>query len=493
MKLRPIHILLISWLFLPACNQNPPEEFIDPRSDQALLLKLELEAEGKAFTTKINETQIVLSDPLPFATEEIRIKTLELSEGATTDKKVGDTFRVDQSPISIRVQAEESLSQNNYRLYLNNQNQTHDFITNDHYILHNGVELQIKGVIYTPNYPGNYPWTIERNSNLPTAYNKSILQDIRDIKKMGVNTVRLWSPPPYTYQAIKEEGGLFFLQTIWIDTQAPDFQDAAFKAQTKSYIREIVDRIYAVYTDQKPPLIGYLIGNELKRSSIIATNNAHPDITSYSGPYIQATDINASQAFLAEMADYTKQYEYATYRNLSLVSYANEISTPDIIDVPFLDFRCHNAYSWLRPDLSYLSHIPLTTRGSRSGTLYQGWIEDQKAKYPDIPLLISEMGLSVAPDRSRTGPPNYGYGGNTETEQADAILQNIADIQTANLPLAGVIIHEYLDSWWKFGQVGGQERDQTEEWFGLVKFVPENGWYKTEPRKAYRRLEEVWK
>ena len=103
------------------------------------------------------------------------------------------------------------------------------------------------------------------------------------------------------------------------------------------------------------------------------------------------------------------------------------------------------------------------------------------------------MGLRVAPDRSRTGPPNYGYGGNTETEQADAILQNIADIQTANLPLAGVIIHEYLDSWWKFGQYGGQERDKKEEWFGLVKFVPENGWYKTEPRKAYRRLEEVWK
>ncbi|MEO1418746.1 MAG: hypothetical protein AAFW00_25930 [Bacteroidota bacterium] len=493
MKLRPIHILLIGWLSLQACNQKTPEELIDPKSDRALLLKLELEVEGTTFSTSINETQIVLSDPLPFATKEIRIKTLELSPGATTDKKVGDTFHVDQSPISIRVQAEDSLNQNNYRLYLNNQNQTHDFTTSDHYILHNGLVLPIKGVIYTPNYPGNYPWTIERNNNLPPAYNNSILQDIRDIKEMGANTVRLWSPPPYTYRAIKKEGGLFFLQTIWIDTQAPDFQNATFKEQTKSYIREIVDRIYAVYTDQKPPLIGYIIGNELKRSSIIATNSAHPDITSYNGTYIQATDINASQAFLAEMADYVKQYAYNRYKNLSLVSYANEISTPDIIDVPFLDFRCHNAYSWLRPDLSYLSHIPLTTRGSRSGTLYQGWIEDQKAKYPDMPLLISEMGLSVAPDRSRTGPPNYGYGGNTETEQADAILQNISDIQTANLPLAGVCIHEYLDSWWKFGQVAGQESNQTEEWFGLVQFVPENGWYKTEPREAYQRLKALWK
>ena len=185
-----------------------------------------------------------------------------------------------------------------------------------------------------------------------------------------------------------------FIQTIWIKGDEPDFQSAEFKESTKTYIREVIDRIYSVFNDNRPPLVAYIIGNELSEYSILSTNAAHPEITNFTGNYI-VTDsgITATEAFVAEMADFARTYEYETYGNQSLLSYANEIRTAEVIYIPFLDFISHNAYSYAVP-----YYRPGTAAGSSSGTLFQGWIEEIKAKHPNIPLLISETGLSVSPN-----------------------------------------------------------------------------------------------
>ena len=156
-----------------------------------------------------------------------------------------------------------------------------------------------------------------------------------------------------------------------------------------------------------------LVGNEPSDTSILSTNQAHPDITSFTGNYVSAENINA-----------------------------NEIRTVHLIDTPFLDFRAQNAYSYAVPFFR-----PQTLPGSTSGTLYQGWVEELKSMHPGVPLLISETGLSISPNAIHQGPPNYGYGGNTEAEQAAGILQNLADIPSASISVAGVTIHEYLDAW----------------------------------------------
>lgn len=363
------------------------------------------------------------------------------------------------------------------------------FTTDNHHILKNGIPFQIKGVVYVPGYPGYLPWEIENSTSLPINLRNSITEDIANIKALGANTVRFWGAPQYCYEALKEVGELHFIQTIWINGEVEDFQDAHFKDETKSYIRSVIDRIYNVYQNQKPPLIAYLVGNELSEASIISTDNAHPEINSFSGNYIIATNITATEAFIAEMADYTKTYEYNSYNNNSLVSYANDIRTYDLIDTPFLDFRSHNAYSYAVP-----YYRPNTELGSSSGTLFQGWIEELKLKHPNIPLLITETGLSVSPNAQHIGPPNYGYGGNTETEQASGLLQNINDIASANQTIAGVCIHEYLDAWWKFGLEDSYSQDPNdiEEWFGLVKLNPENNWYTTELRFAYDTIKNHW-
>ena len=139
-------------------------------------------------------------------------------------------------------------------------------------------------------------------------------------------------------------------------------------------------------------------------------------------------------------------------------------------------------------------YLPETLPGSSSGTLYQGWIEELKYMHPGVPLLVTETGLSVSPNAVHVGPPNYGYGGNTEAEQAAGILQNLADLQSASISIAGVTIHEYLDAWWKFGLEDSlsQDPDDIEEWFGMVRLVPDGAGYSTEPRPVYDAVRDLW-
>ena len=357
------------------------------------------------------------------------------------------------------------------------------------FIYRNGERFDLKGVVYVPGQPGYLPWEIESMTSLPADVITRIDADLAGIKELGANTVRLWGAPAYCYEAISALGGLNILQTIWFDGHVGDFQNTAFKTQSRSYIRTVVDRVYAAYPDNNPPVVAFLVGNELSDASILSTNQAHPDITSYTGNYFIAENINASEAFIAEMADYLRTYEGETYGRTSLISYANEIRTVHLIDTPFLDFRSQNAYSYAVPFFR-----PQTLPGSTTGTLYQGWVEELKYMHPGVPLLITETGLSVSPNAVHQGPPNFGYGGNTEAEQATGILQNLADIQSASISIAGVTIHEYLDAWWKFGFEDSlsQDPDDIEEWFGMVRLVPDVTGYSTEPRPVYDRVSAVW-
>jgi len=146
-------------------------------------------------------------------------------------------------------------------------------------------------------------------------------------------------------------------------------------------------------------------------------------------------------------------------------------------------------YSYSVPE-----YRPQTQVGSGTGSLFQGWVEELKGRYPSMPLLLTEMGLSVSPNANHIGAPNYGYGGNTEQEQASGLIGNINDLQTTRLPIAGACVHEYLDSWWKYDLQDSytQDANDVEEWFGLVKIIQSGGWYITQFRPSYLTLKQVW-
>jgi hypothetical protein len=341
------------------------------------------------------------------------------------------------------------------------------FTAGQNQLLRNGQPFDVRGVVYVPGYPGHLPWETEAAWSLPEKLANSIRRDLEQIDAMGANTVRFWGAPRHAYEVIADLGTLNFIQTIWVDTEVADLHDPAFKELTRTYIRTVIDRIHEAFPDGSAPIVAYLIGNEISEQTIRATNSAHPGLDRYEGLHVRTgPGLNASEVFLAEMADYVKQYELDRYGVMQLVSYANQIRTADLIDTPFLDFRSHNVYPY---DIPYLR--PGTNPGTASGTFLQGWIEELKARHPDVPLLVTETGLSVSPNAPHLGPPNYGYGGNTELEQAAGLLQALNDVATARVPLAGVVIHEFLDAWWKFGLEDSftQDPDDVEEWFGLAR------------------------
>jgi len=358
------------------------------------------------------------------------------------------------------------------------------------YILKNGTPLIIKGVVYVPIYPGFLPWELSPRTDLPEKLKKSIVKDIRDIKEMGANTIRFWDVPAFCYKALKDVGGLCFIQTVWFDASQNDYQSSAYKEKCKKNIVIAIDRIYSVYSqDDPPPIVAFLVGNELYRRNVLKTDTLHPEIKSYKGAYVSAQEgATPTECFLAEMADYTKEYEMVHYGQSHLVSYSNEVRTEDILDTPFLDFRSYNIYPY---GIWEESRIDLDKRNK---SLFEMWTEHFKKEYPDKPLLITETGLSESPNAQHTGPPHYGYGGNTEDEHAEYLQETWKELIAAKVPLAGMCIHEYLDSWWKFGKEDSLEHDPSdvEEWFGIVAIEPEGDWYKTVFRKVYNTMKKQW-
>ncbi len=364
------------------------------------------------------------------------------------------------------------------------------FSVDSNHILLNGNPLDIRGVVYVVGYPGYIPWEVESTHPLPDDLQVRINEDIDNIIALGANTIRLWGAPQYCYEVIQETESLNIIQTIWFDGEVEDFQNETFKESSKQYIREVIQRMFMGTAGATPPLLAFVVGNELSEPSILSTNLLNPSINSYVGEFIVTdTTLSATEAFLAEMADYTKSYYSEFFDVVPLTTYANDIRTAEMIDTPFLDFRSHNAYSYAVD--YYLENPPV---GHSSGTIFQGWLEYLKHMVPDKPLLITETGLSVSPGLPSTGPPNYGYGGNTEAEQAQGLIQNLNDAESSTTPLAGVIIHEYLDAWWKFGLEDSytHDPDDIEEWFGIMKLSQDGDNIIVTSRMAYNQIKTRW-
>jgi hypothetical protein len=105
------------------------------------------------------------------------------------------------------------------------------------------------------------------------------------------------------------------------------------------------------------------------------------------------------------------------------------------------------------------------------------------------------MGLSVSPNAQQVGPPNYGYGGNAESEQSIGLDRQLLDMETASFTIAGSCIHEFGDSWWKFGLDDSytQDPNDIEEWFGLMKISRTGNGYSVTPRPVYQMLQGRWR
>jgi len=111
-------VVLILLVLVNSCSPDEPTNPTDTKSNEANLLKLELEHEGITYTTAISGTSITLSNILPYGTEEVSIKIIETSDKATANKSVGDNLQVSNSPVSIEITAENGTTKKSYSVNL---------------------------------------------------------------------------------------------------------------------------------------------------------------------------------------------------------------------------------------------------------------------------------------------------------------------------------------------------------------------------------------
>lgn len=112
-------MILVLVIIVSSCNKEVAVEL----SNEASLLSLEIEHDGNTYTTSIDENTISLSNSLPFTVQSVLIKSIEISPKAETNRIVGDTLFVDDSPVLIEVTSENKRNEQVYILTLSVANE----------------------------------------------------------------------------------------------------------------------------------------------------------------------------------------------------------------------------------------------------------------------------------------------------------------------------------------------------------------------------------
>ena len=353
-----------------------------------------------------------------------------------------------------------------------------DFFTLD------GQPFLIKGVSYSPVYPGE-----DNRSRIRGA---DVQRDFDQMQSIGINTIVIYRPLDEEVYREAHKRGLRILQGIWTNREPNDFQRKSFKESVKRKIIFVIDKVLGGnninYADT---LLGFFIGAEWDPVSVDTTDAKHPSQRPYQGDYYTTADYaTATVRFLAEMCDFGRQYANERYGRDFFFSHINWPPIEHMLYPDFLDFMMFNVYSYWPPEVATFS------KGSFAPTSYQGYIEAIKEQYPGKPLIISEFGYSTAPD-------NPAESGNNERDQAMGLIARWHDIMTAKPSLAGGVIFEWNDEWWKQNRVAARvtriedlsfhQTEDPEEWFGLIGIDgPSNKDYTVRPKHAFHTVKRMY-
>lgn len=289
-----------------------------------------------------------------------------------------------------------------------------DVKNNSFYI--DGKKFFVKGIGYEVGaIPGKLPWA--------RTFDAELLRfDMRRILDGGFNTIRTWSPFTAQELDVIKQYDIKIIMGIWIDPGG-NFADQAFVNQAKQIVTDVLS-----YSKNYNNIIAYLIMNEPQPENIARAG------------------YDNTVALWAQLIDII----HAKHPNRP-VSIANSCNGT-YIDPDIFDFSAYNVYIYNPVTVNYL-------HGYRDYIQYL-----TQLKHTDAPLIVTEYGLSVSP----TGPGNWGYGGNSLSEQQEGDLFMYKALVDGGA--AGSCLFNYSDGWWK----GGNEfvhDDQAEEWFGLVNYT----------------------
>ncbi len=362
----------------------------------------------------------------------------------------------------------------------------------DYIAMHTGTGyrmLILKGINLGSSPPGFFPGEIAYAIS-PEYY----AEWIREISEAGFNSIRVYTlHPPVFYEKLAEynqrhaDKPLLLFQGIWLDETEDRNDPASYDltgriAPFTDEIHEVIDCIngagnlahrygkaYGKYlTDVSRWTAGYIIGREISPQEVESTNSLHPSQGTYAGRCFSITGATATEAFIARMLDETATYEEKKYSAGRPVSFSSW-PTLDPLDHPteiFTDedaasfdltritmnsgepgiFASYHAYpyypNFISEQPSYHSFSDADGQNS-----YLGYLNDLKAHYSSIPLVIAEFGVPSSWGSAHQSFSGMHHGGFSDDQQGEINMRLMHNI--INSGCAGGFMFAWMDEWFK--------------------------------------------
>ncbi len=395
------------------------------------------------------------------------------------------------------------------------------------------VPFEIRGVDMGVGIPGQWAtdFAIEKDTYIRWF---GMIQD------MGANTIRVYTilhqdfyDALYEYNTQREEDGLeplYLLHGVWVndyvlfshrDAYDPEFLDTFLED-----CRTVIDIIHGDRSlslgyenrgsgnyrrDVSKWVLGYILGVEWEDYTVVYTDQAQEENSSYEGTYLYTTD-NARpfEAMLAQVGDKAIEYESNRYKQQRLVAFANWPTTDPFrypmsvvfskqkmgqVDVEHIQskntfisgmFASYHIYSYYPDYLEIMRDVGASYTDEeiiqRIGTarasnilyrmsklkgpsiedyVYEGDYKDSQGRYNTylaylkaltryhtMPVVISEFGVTTGRGMAQLDRnTNRNQGHMSEQEQGQAIIDCFEDIRAAGC--AGGCVFTWQDEWFK--------------------------------------------
>ncbi|WP_338449964.1 hypothetical protein R4Z09_28110 [Niallia oryzisoli] len=382
-------------------------------------------------------------------------------------------------------------------------------------------DLLIKGVNMGIAKPGAFPGE--------TKISKSDYARWFDqISEMNANAIRVYTiHPPAFYQALYEHNRerndpLYLFQGVWVNeetfTEKQNAFDQAVTDDFKQEIQRTIDLIHGnaeleeraghasgTYAhDLSPYLLGWILGVEWDPEAVVGTNEKNADRASFDGKYIMTSNASPFEVWLAEMMDFTANYEAETYGWQHPMSFTNWVTT-DLLEHPaepnleedlvsvnpnvilakesfypglFASYHIYPYYpDFLNYEEEYVEYVD--HRGKKNN--YAGYLHDMK-EHHDMPLLVAEFGIPASRGMAHENVYGFDQGNHSEQKQGELLKSLYEDIAAEKM--AGGLVFSWQDEWfkrtWNTMDFDNPERrpywdnvQTNEQHFGLLSFEPD--------------------
>jgi hypothetical protein len=358
--------------------------------------------------------------------------------------------------------------------------------------MHTGSEyrsLMLKGINLGSSPPGYFPGEIAYAIS-PAEYESWI----KSMAAAGFNSLRIYTlHPPVFYEKLANynqrhpDNPLLLFQGVWLeeieDYSVPGSYDLLnLTSSFTSEIKEVINCIngngdiayrfgksYGRYlTDVSRWTAGYIIGREISPQEVDSTDNRHQSLTSYNGTYLSITGAKATEVFCTQMLEQTIKYEASNYsvrRPVSIASwptldplnhptetYTDEDKAAyDLAKITLKDpepgiFASYHAYPYYP---NFISEQPSyrTFNDLYGPDSYLGYLNDLRAHYSSMPLVIAEFGVPSSWGSAHQAFSNMHHGGYSEQQQGEKNMRLMHNIVDAGC--AGGFMFAWMDEWFK--------------------------------------------